>query len=252
MLSGDLLDLEREMAKLTTGVFEKTGLSYPWGQIEEGMDSSLPNRRVLHERAFPSETASVFSRIEDRRKIVGKLMSRSPSWEEQMSHILGGVSFLQVGGQDLPEALRGTQDDRIAQAFGADENGRVMLGTPSNPWRELEGKPIPFIDPIFLESLFDEMVDDEDIHMTPTYRDLKPWLFNDVDEKKVAQWHHDVTGLPLWAGSWMQYQIASKAITEDSVPEIKEVKSRVLVARAARAKLFGVELSFAPRQLNLW
>jgi hypothetical protein len=240
LLVGGLHDLEREMAKLNTSMFERTGLSYSYAPIEDELAAvPLLDRDTLQEVKFPSETASIFSRIEDRRTLLKRLMSRSRKWEESLGNVLGGVSFLECHGEGRA-------------MFGADENGRVMLGTPADPWQELEERAIPFIDPILIEALFGDEVDGEEILQTPTYRDLSPWFYNDTNEFKVAQWHHDLTGVPLWAGSWMQYRISAGDLKEDDVTEVRTVKDMVASARERRAKLFGIDMTYVPRQQIWW
>lgn len=223
-------------------MFDRTGWSYPWGDLEDQMvGNSRPTHRPPQEAHFPRETASIWRRIEDRRKLIGQLMSRSSTWERDLSHQLGGVSFLEVQGS--PE---------MAAAMGADKDGRVMLGRPADPWRELEGKAFPFVEPIFLDALFDPDVNPEDVHPTRDYQDFRPWLFNDLDESKVAQWHHDLTGMPLWPRSWTSYQIAAGEYSEDEVPVYGEVKRRVQQARETRCRVLGVTLVFGPSQLHFW
>jgi hypothetical protein len=224
-------------------MFEETGFSYPWAPIEDQLsEAPIQCRDAMQEGKFPSETASIFSRIEDRRKLLARLMTRSTSWERDLGNMLGGVSFLEFGGGD----------PRLAAAFGGKPGERVQIGSAANPWNELETKAIPFIDPIMIDALYDDDVDGDDVRMTPTYRDLRPWLWNDVDEIKVAQWHHDLTGMPLWGGSWMQYQISAGELEEDDVSDICVVKRRLQVVREKRVKLFGIEMLYPPHQLSLF
>lgn len=232
------------MAQLNTKMFEMSGLSYPWAPVEDSMASvaPLPERDRLQETVWPSATSSILSRIEDRRRLLARLMSRSPSWERDLGNILGGVSFLEIASGDKD----------LARAMGADENGCVMLGRPANPWRELEQRKMPFLEPICLDAMFSDKVEEGDVRMTPTYRDMHPWLFDDTDELLVAQWHHDLTGAQLWAGSWLQYQIAAGQLKEDDVTEFRDVKKKVKEVRSRRTKLFGVDLKILPRQLSLW
>ena len=213
MLVGDLHDLEREMAKLNTDMFETTGLSYSRFPIEDAWAARpMPDRDTAQEVVFPSQTASIFSRIEDRRKLLGRLMERSPSWEGCLTETLGDES----------------------------------------PWKELADKSIPFINPIMLEALYDDDVDGDDVQLTPSYRELHPWFWNDLDEDLVAQWHHDLTGLPLWGGSWQQYRISAGKLDPDTVPAFRDIRKRIYKARIKRATLFGEELFSMHQQLTLF
>lgn len=241
MLSGDLVELEREMAKLTTGMFEKTGWSYPWGDVEdEIVGNEHPTRRPPQETHFPRETASIWSRIEDRRRLLGQLMSRSSSWERDLSYQLGGVSFLRVSGGPL------------ASAMGADSKGVVMLGSPANPWTELDRAAFPFREPIFSDALYGADVGENDVSVSRDYRDFRPWLFNDLDETKVAQWHHDLTGLPPWPKSFTSYRIACGDIEEGSVPLFRQVKLNAQRARESRSSILGLKPAGGPSQPRLW
>jgi len=257
-LAGDLSDLEGELAKRNTTLFQKTGLSWvrpdiegvwsSWGKLGAMADQgsveesdvtkvwlesrALPRHRARIDLRFPSEVSSIDRLVEDRRLILGRMAVRDRDVEYE----------LQRWPQETPGQFQGPgiNWDRVEDF---------------NPWTYMDEVKFPFPDPFFFETLFGPDIDwDSDVDRTPQYEAVFPWFYNDVDEFMVAQLDSDLRDTIPWDMSANAWMMRSKKREPHPNSLCADILNRVKTARARRARFAGQirDKGFSGPQLALF
>lgn len=256
MLEVDLHDLEREAAQNNDIVFAPLGVSYLREQFDQEFGSIEPDVPLV----IPSATSTVARLVKERNELLCRLMSRSSEWVRSLGDIAGGVIVMKEREFTSEESRQMFVDGRVDEIPFTERR----IGTPADPWALLREQPFPFPDPMFREAVYDD--DAEAVQISPPYRDLCPWLWNDWDEMKVVQWTVDRLGWPPWPRSFLEYEYHSKkhrrraeadmngeddvlTMTMDALlppdindpdlpPEFREIYIRAATARSQRQKEF--------------
>jgi len=261
MLEVDLFDLERELAQNNHAVFERLGLSVA---VEPQDEVDVELAKVVS----GSETSRVARLIPERASLIGKLMGRSRSWEKCLADIVGGVSELRSFDMTTDEAKAAFKDGTWKENL--EPVSVTRCGEPGNPWQELSNRQFPFPAALMFDALFEKGAEP---NISPPYRDLSTWLWNDVDEMGTVQWTVDRLGWSPWPGSWMEHQYnaakyAKRRPSEDPLdflsevcapqlddPDLpgpfRDVYARVMDVRGTRQMEFELLVQRVPRQMSL-